>query len=83
MIGKYLDMTRPTTSSITAALTSTEPTRVCPKSTVFEADDITANVVPGWKCSLLGLHRRMAGDLPKEVADNAAPIINVSTAPEN
>ena len=82
MIGRYLDITRPTTSSITAALTSTEPTRVCPRSTVFDADDITANVVPGY-VPLLGLHQRIAGDLPKEVAESAAPIMKVSTAPGN
>lgn len=41
-----LDITRPTTSSMTAALTRVEPTRVCARSTVLEADAITAKVVP-------------------------------------
>jgi post-segregation antitoxin (ccd killing protein) len=41
-----LDMTRPTTSSMTAALTRTEPTRVWLRSTVRDAEAITANVVP-------------------------------------
>ena len=41
-----LDITRPTTSSMTAALTRTEPTRVCARFTVLEADAITAKVVP-------------------------------------
>jgi hypothetical protein len=42
----HLDITRPTTSSMTAALTRTDPTRVWLRSTVRDADAITANVVP-------------------------------------
>lgn len=42
----YLANTRPTTSSMTAALTRIEPTRVWERSTSFEADDITEKVVP-------------------------------------
>lgn len=42
----YLSITRPTTSSITAALTRTEPTRVSDRLTELDAELITANVVP-------------------------------------
>jgi len=42
----HLANTRPTTSSITAALTRIEPTRVWERSTSFAADPITEKVVP-------------------------------------
>ena len=61
----YLDNTRPTTSSITAALTRTEPTRVCARSIALAADDMTEKVVP------------------KDVAESAAPMMKVSTAPSS
>lgn len=41
-----LDITRPDTSSMTAALTKTVPTRVCDRFMDFEAPPITAKVVP-------------------------------------
>ena len=46
VIDTDLDMTSPTTSSITAALTRTEPTRVWARLTLLEAEAITAKVVP-------------------------------------
>jgi hypothetical protein len=42
----YLSMTSPTTSSMTAALTRTEPTLVSARLTELEAELITAKVVP-------------------------------------
>lgn len=39
-------MTSPTTSSITAALTRIDPTRVWERFTELDAELITANVVP-------------------------------------
>jgi hypothetical protein len=41
-----LDITRPEMSSMTAALISTVPTRVCKRSIDFDAPPTTANVVP-------------------------------------
>lgn len=41
-----LDMTRPLTSSMTAALMRTVPTRVWDRSTSLEAEEMTAKVVP-------------------------------------
>jgi len=42
----HLNITSPTTSSMTAALTSTDPTRVSARLTEPDAELITAKVVP-------------------------------------
>lgn len=77
-----LDITSPTTSSMTAALTSTEPTRVWPRSIVLDADEMTANVVPGLSVVRAALQNFGAFlSLPNDVADSAAPMIKVSTGP--
>jgi hypothetical protein len=65
---------------MTAALTRTEPTRVWERSTVFEAEEITANVVPV-AVNSLGFGGLWGQRLPKDVADRAAPIMKVSTGP--